>query len=193
MDYRFEQWINHPAGHTPWLDTLAKTLAVWSEPVFIAIIAIWFLFGWWRGRPSDRQGAITALIAAGIGLALNQVLVRVWERPRPFVAHPQSVHLLVRHGADASFPSDHAISAFAIAVTLACFHWRTGIAAILLAAAISIARVYIGVHYPADIAAGALLGTVVALVLTLVLGSWMTRLREFGDSVVLRLHLPLPA
>lgn len=193
MDYSLEQWINSPAGHTPWLDTLSKTLAGGSEPFFIALVVGWFLIGWWRGLPRERQGAITALLAAGIGLGINQVLSRLWNRPRPFVSHPMSVHLLLAHGRDGSFPSDHAVSAFAIAAVLACYHWRVGIAAIILAAVICIARVYIGVHYPGDVVAGAAIGTTVALVLARGLGGGMERLRIVGDRIIVGLRLPLPA
>lgn len=193
MDYTLEQWIIAPAGHTPWLDTLARLVAGWSEPAFIALIMGWFLLGWWRGLPRERQGAITALLAAGTGLAINQGIGRLWNRPRPFVSHPGSVHLLMTHGRDGSFPSDHAVAAFAIATVLACYHWRLGIATILLAAGVCLARVYAGVHYPGDVLAGALIGTVVALVLVRGLGNGMERLRIVGDRIIVGLHLPLPA
>lgn len=193
MDYALEQWINAPAGHTPWLDLPAKLLAGWSEPFFIALVVGWFLVGWWRGLPRDRTGAIAAVLAAGIGLAVNQGLGRLWNRPRPFISHPTHVHLLMSHGRDGSFPSDHAVSAFAIAVVLVAYHRRTGIAAIVLAAGVCLARVYVGVHYPADVLAGAAIGVGVALALVRALSGWMERLRLVGDRLIQALHLPLPA
>lgn len=182
MDYRLERWINHPAGSHALLDAVMIHAASWGEALFIALIAVWFLVGWMRGLPRDRQGALTALISAGVALLVNQIILHLWARPRPFVAHPGTVHLLLRHATDPSFPSDHASSAFAIAGVLVLFHRRLGILALLIAACMCYARVYVGDHYPGDVAAGALIGLVLAALLVL----WL-------DNSMLLLRLPLPA
>ena len=65
---------------------------------------------------------------------------------------------------DASFPSDHATAAFAIAVAVFCFHRRIGAVFLVAAAAIAVSRVLLGMHYPTDVLAGALTGTTAALV-----------------------------
>src|SRR5579883_1450224 len=118
MDYQLERWINGPAGHYPALDALAVLVANWGALLFIAVVAVWFLMGWWTGRALDRQAAVTALLAAGAALLVNVIVSHVWNRARPFVAHPASVHVLLAHSSDASFPSDHAAAAFAIAIVL---------------------------------------------------------------------------
>jgi undecaprenyl-diphosphatase len=163
VDYRVEQWVNGPAGTYAALDTLMRDLANWGQWIFIGIVVAWFIYGWVRGERRDRWGAIAALVAAAIALGVNQIFARLWDRPRPFVAHPQSVHVLIAHAADGSFPSDHASAGFAIAVTLFVVHRRWGTAAIVMAALMSYARVFDGVHYPGDVLAGALIGTLVAL------------------------------
>lgn len=70
--------------------------------------------------------AIAALIAAGLALLPNLVLGRLWDRPRPFVARPGQVHLLLPHTADSSVPSDHAAAPFAIAKVLTASHRKLG-------------------------------------------------------------------
>jgi len=193
VEYRLEQWINGPAGHHPALDRLMVQSASWGEVLFIGIVVGWFLVGWLRGLPRDRQGAITALIGAGGALVANQLVLHLWTRPRPFITHPSTVHVLLSHSTDPSFPSDHAAPAFAIGVVLFAVHRRLGVIVLLAAAVMSYARVYVGDHYPGDVLAGALIGLVVALVLTTWMDPLMDRLRQFGDGVIRVLHLPLPA
>jgi undecaprenyl-diphosphatase len=173
-DFRLEQWINGPAGSHPAWDSAMKALANGAELIFLAIVAAWFLVGLGRRRTADLVGAVAALIAAALALAVNQVIGLFWTRPRPFVAHPGAVHVLASHAADASFPSDHAAAAFAIAAVLVVLHRRVGIAALVLATAVAYARVYVGDHYPGDVAAGALIGIVSAVVVVRLLHRHVT-------------------
>ena len=90
------------------------------------------------------------------------------ERRRPSLSVPQADPLLGAGGW--SFPSGHAATAFAGAVSLS-YLWRRGAPLFfLLAAAIAFSRVYVGVHYPGDVLAGAALGTAVGL-------GWVAALR----------------
>lgn len=86
------------------------------------------------------------------------------DRPRPFLVEPEPEPLLLGVLGD-SFPSGHAATSFAGLFALARFlpgRWPILLA---LALAISYSRVYVGVHYPADVAGGALLGLAVATAL----------------------------
>jgi membrane-associated phospholipid phosphatase len=88
----------------------------------------------------------------------------VWVRERPFLAHPSETLLLVAPSHEPSFPSDHAVAAFAIAFSVALIGGRW-IGAFYLAGAtvVGITRVFVGLHYPGDIAGGVLVGLVAAL------------------------------
>jgi undecaprenyl-diphosphatase len=83
----------------------------------------------------------------------------VGER-RPHIAHPL---LAVPHSK--SFPSGHAATSFACATVLAVLAPRAAPFLYVLAFAIAYSRLYVGVHWPLDVVAGALIGVVTALLL----------------------------
>jgi undecaprenyl-diphosphatase len=92
------------------------------------------------------------------------------ERPSMRYAEPKP---LVTPPLDASFPSGHAATSFAAATVLSFARPRWAPAFFLLALAIGFSRVYVGVHYPLDIAGGAVLGMSVAIALR-----WLVRARR---------------
>jgi undecaprenyl-diphosphatase len=99
-----------------------------------------------------------ALAAVGAAYAANVAVKFVVRRPRPaFEDLPQ----LIGTPTQLSFPSSHATSSFAAARAYAPLLGAAGPAVYPLAAAMAATRVYLGVHYPSDILAGALLGTLV--------------------------------
>lgn len=148
-----------------------------SEALFASLVAVVFLFG---GRPGARA-AVAAFAAAGLALGMGQILSHIVNEQRPFVAHPHLVRALVPHSSDASFPSDHATAAFAIASAIWLRLRGVGAVALLLAAVLAVGRVAVGVHYPGDVVAGAALGTAAAVVL------WWLPLRRVTDAVADRL------
>src|SRR3954447_26472973 len=132
--------------------------------VIVALVALTFLVPWRQRRLERRIGAVMATAAGGVALLLVQPISNAVERARPFVDHPHA-KLLISHARDPGFPSDHATGAFAMAMALWFYDRTIGAVALVLAAIIAFARVYVGVHYPADVVAGALIGIAVALIL----------------------------
>ncbi|MGH2518822.1 MAG: phosphatase PAP2 family protein [Chloroflexota bacterium] len=191
LDYRIEQWINGPAGTHAVLDKVMYAAAAWGEPLFIALVLLWFGVAWLAGWPQERTNALAALLASGGALLVNLVVSLIWTRPRPFFSHRGTVHLLLRHSADASFPSDHAAAAFAIAIVLLASHRRLGALFMAAAVVLSYGRVYVGDHYPTDVLAGAVIGLLVGLLLLTWLQPLAVLLRELADRLLALLHLPL--
>ncbi|HKN93851.1 MAG TPA: phosphatase PAP2 family protein [Thermoleophilaceae bacterium] len=132
--------------------------------VIVVLVALTFLIPWNRRRLERRIGAVLATAAGGIALLIVQPIANAVDRSRPFVTHPHA-HLLIPHGRDPGFPSDHATAAFALAMGLWLYDRTIGAIAFILAAIVAFARVYVGVHYPSDVVAGALIGMAVALIL----------------------------
>jgi undecaprenyl-diphosphatase len=104
-------------------------------------------------------------VSAGLGLLFSQVISHLWDRPRPFVAHPVQTLLLAPPSPEPSFPSDHAVAAFAIAFSVLFVVGRVAGAAFLSAAfVVSVTRIFAGLHYPGDVAGGMLVGLLAAAV-----------------------------
>ena len=146
-------------------DGLLKLLANGLPAVLAVLVALTFLIPWRQRRDERRAAAVLATAAAGLSLLINQPIAHAVDRARPYIAHPAHAHLLIARSHDPSFPSDHATGAFALAFGIWLYDRTIGTLLLVLAGVLSFARVYVGTHYPGDVAAGALIGTVVATAL----------------------------
>ena len=111
-------------------------------------------------KRTRRQGWTVATALVLDLVCCNLLLKPLIGRIRPFAVNT-AVALLVPPPLDASFPSGHTASSFAAAAALwAAGYRRMGAAALVLACAIAFSRLYLYVHWPIDVLAGAVLGAV---------------------------------
>lgn len=154
LDERMLLFINH-MPHTLWTDTLALTLSGLGKAGLI-----WFLLSFWlfvREEKKDHRFFIP-LVASGLS---SWVLVELIIKPFVARLRPQEsigVWRVITEPESFSFPSAHATLAFALATVLAGYEPRFRWALYGFAVLISVSRVFLGVHYPSDVFAGALLG-----------------------------------
>ncbi|MFE4971246.1 phosphatase PAP2 family protein [Kitasatospora sp. NPDC056651] len=158
--------VNGWAQSAPhWLDELIK---VWSA-LGLGLFAVFMLYAWWRARGADSVTMAKVLaspVIVVVAYAVNSVFKGAVEELRPCAQIPGSVSLETCPGTgDWSFPSNHSVIAFAAAISLWFVSRRLGAVATVFAALMAASRVWVGVHYPHDVAVGALVGILVALVL----------------------------
>ena len=134
---------------------VAASHAGTKNVIWFAIAAVLALFG-------GRRGRRTALITVGATLSAqalaNIVLKNVFRRKRPYRSSRLRSVLLVKPPREHSWPSGHAASSAAGAAVLGNAYPTMSLPLALLAAVISYSRVYVGVHYPFDVASGIAVG-----------------------------------
>ena len=111
-----------------------------------------------------RKCGLLILIAMGIGLIIGNGLIKnVVKRARPCWLD-SSVPLLIKKPLDYSFPSGHTLASFEAFVMIFLHNKKWGIVSGLLAVLIAFSRLYLFVHFPTDVLAGAIFGTVISIV-----------------------------
>ncbi len=140
--------------HNPVLDGLMVAVTRLGDAglVWIGLALVLLL------RKQSRWCGIAMALALLIGmLCTNIVLKPLVLRPRPFAAWPELM-LLVPAPTDPSFPSGHTTAAFAATFSLVFQGKRWWWVALILAGLIAFSRLYLFVHYPTDVLAGAAIG-----------------------------------
>jgi len=116
---------------------------------------------------NQKKAIIHAGLSAITCWLINAIIHMYIYIPRPFVRY--GIEPLIKHSANASFPSDHAAVSFAIAVSLMFYNKKIGIIAVLTACTICLIRITAGLHYPIDTVIGAGIGTISAILLWILL------------------------
>lgn len=168
MNYHLFRTINDWSGNSG-LDDLMKFAA--KDLLFLVFAGFALLCGQ-RLRDKDYRPVALAFGGLVLTFAFAQIAAKVHTEARPFVTHP-SAHTLISHAKDQSFPSDHATAAFGIALAVALFlSMRWGALMFVLGLWIGVARIYVGVHYPGDIA-GALLVAALGVAVMAIIGRFL--------------------
>jgi undecaprenyl-diphosphatase len=159
LDRELRDWVvDHRLGV---LNPLFEALSYAGSFGFIWLVIAVAISGFSWSRPwLWTRVAVAILISESISGLLKQWIAR----DRPPLADPDPAPL-VDLPATFSFPSGHATVSFACATTLALAVPRLTWPLFALATLISFSRVYVGVHYPFDVLAGAALGVAIAIAL----------------------------
>lgn len=158
-----------------WLTTLDQNILFWIQnhlvsnvftPYMIALSKmgnvgiVWIVSGIaLLSVKKYRWTGVAVMLALAISLVLgNDILKPAAARLRPCITYPW-VPISIPLPTDYSFPSGHTFGSFAAAAAIFCRSKRLGTAALFLATGIGFSRIYLFVHYPSDVLASVLLGT----------------------------------
>lgn len=176
LGYQVRRWVPRRLAPRPTLDRRLYQLVnslphTYRGDLYIGILSDlgeglgWWLAGAWLVLLDGSRGRRAALTAAAASLAASRVAQdllkpffrrrRPWERGRSVVVG--------RRTFDTSFPSGHTAASFAAATVLAGAYPKAGLPLYVTATGVGISRIFLGHHFPTDVAAGAVLGTFIGL------------------------------
>ncbi len=156
--------INDLAGRNIWLDRLGVFFTDYAGYVLIVVLVILFIF---KSTRLSRFMVLVALISAVVSRGIITTIIRFfYHHPRPFDV--LTVKQLIPEN-DYSFPSGHAAFYFALSMGVCLYNKKLGAAFFVISALMGIARIFAGVHWPADILGGVLIGIVSAIAVNLAL------------------------
>ncbi len=167
LDERLLLLINQGGAH-PWLDIVMPWVSAKAGFSFPLLLAIVFYLGWRHGRDGWWAGlALLALVA--LGDLLGNLFKHWLGQSRPcldmaeFLRFPGGGPFPPCEQSRTGMPSNHALNFFAVLAYLR-FVWRghpLWLLMLVIAFAVAWSRIYLGQHYPSQVAAGAVLGLVI--------------------------------
>lgn len=161
LDKKIFLLINQGFGH-PWLDVFMVSLtnlhnSNWALfGLLPLVLALWI----WK----ERFRAVKIFLALGVLAAVCDLFS--YRLVKQFIQRPRPNHLIeleatvkVPHSPTSySFPSNHAVTSFALATLLSFFYPKLSILFFTVASLIGLSRVYVGVHFLSDVVGGMIIG-----------------------------------
>ncbi len=175
-DLKWLDKINSPPN--PSADKAWKFISNSVTPIGLATPITMFVVGQATHNKELKIKSYKTGISLLVAGAISTTLKLTVQRARPFTTYPDVIYQKTEVGSY-SFPSGHTNFAFATAtsLTLAFPKWYVIVPAYSYAAAVGYSRMYLGVHYPSDVLAGALIGAGSAL-LTWKAQKWLNKKRK---------------
>lgn len=159
LDTKLFDWINGLAFKWYWLDFAGFIIVKYSEYFLVIVLFLLLAINFKKYWRMILEAIVVAIFTRFV---LVEIIRWLWFRPRPFVMN--SVNLLGDYNAkEASFPSGHASFYFALSTIVYFYNKKIGIIFYIASLCIVLARIFVGIHWPSDVLAGAIVGILVGL------------------------------
>jgi len=154
LDLTIFNFINRFAGRWAWLDYAGMFCAEYLGYVLLFLLILFLVINFKKYWRMVFESIIAALFTRFV---LTATIWWLFFRPRPFVSL-NFIPLIDQSPKEGSFPSGHASFFFALSTIVYFYNRKLGIIFFVSSFFIAISRVFVGVHWPSDILAGAILG-----------------------------------
>lgn len=141
----------------PLIEWLMLKVSKWGEDA-----TIWIFLGsaFALTDGNQRRAWIRVALLGPVAIIINYAFKLLFRRPRPEKNNSGELN------GSPSFPSAHATSSFAVAVAMGRINGKVRLPTLTLAGLVGFSRPYLRLHYPSDVAAGALLGIGIGILAT---------------------------
>lgn len=164
MDLKILEWIHNNLHSSNIVNTIMKYITSLGETGIIWIVLGIILL---IPKKTRKGGFILLCGIVATGVVNNLLLKNIVDRARPFTQSQSLSEFITGIGLELpdspSFPSGHTFSSFCSAVILTFAFGKKGAWSFIPASLISLSRVFLCVHYPTDVLAGAIIGSAVGV------------------------------
>ena len=164
MEIEILNFINNNLHGSGFINQLAKIISVVSDKGYIWIALGLFLMIFKKTR---KAGFLTLCGVAATLICNSLILKNLFDRARPFVENPSLIPFIESIGmelpTDSSFPSGHTFVSFCCAIILCMQLKKKWPFIYIFSALVAFSRIFLCVHYPTDVLAGAIIGTIIGL------------------------------
>lgn len=151
------RWVNQLSIDHGYLNPIFIGLAEYT----VLLAALMCLFFWFQNRSSNRAMVVSAGFTFILAELIGKIAGIFYSNQQPF-AELSHVNLLIQKEVNNSFPSDHTIFIFSVCLIFWLFHKRH-VYWLIIACAVGFSRIWVGVHYPFDVLAGAVIACLTAV------------------------------
>jgi len=151
-------------NRNPLFDTTFIVITDLAAAIAFGVPIIMLISGLIKKNKPLWHNALAILLPVALSAIISNILKFSLDMPRPFEIYPFIEKL--SSGGSPSFPSGHTADAFAFAVALTLVYprWQIVLPVLLWAGLVGLSRMWLGVHFPSDVLAGAFIGAFCALI-----------------------------